>query len=732
VADEITLGMSHHRSGNLAEAARLYRAALQRYPDHPDALHLLGLVMLQQGDARQATTLIERAIARHPTDSAFHVNLGEAYRALGQLDRAAECCAAALRLSPENADAASNLGLVCMAQGRPADAAEQLRTAIRLRPDYALAHNNLGNALRVLGDRAGAVDHFRRAVELAPDLAMARSNLGQMLLEAYRPREALEHCRRAAELQPRSPQAHNNLGNVLRELGQLLEARAEYDKALRLDPRCAMAMANTGLALQQEGRLDDAIGWFRQALNLVPAEAAFHAHLGAALVEKEDLIEAEKEHIEALRLAPGCVEALIGLARVRHEQGRLDEARSALEEALRVRPEHPDVHAQLGDVLEEQGDLEGGCTHFRAALRSNPRQAAALAQLATRLRGQLPEDELDALRHLLDDGGLRDSDRSALLFGLAVVCDARGACDKAAEHLREANRIAHVTRHGIPYSVAAHTHFVDRLLETFTADFFARTRGFGSASERPVFIVGLPRSGTTLLEQVLASHPRVFGAGELRLAREDFEQLGGSASRDREACAFQALATLDPPTAARLAEAHLARLAKLNASADRITDKMPDNYLYLGLLHVLFPRCRLLHCRRDLRDVAVSCWMTNFRQIPWASDQDLIAHRFEQYRRVMDHWARVLPAEVLHVDYEEMVNDMEAVARRVVAWCGLEWHPACLEFHRTARPVRTASVAQVRQPVYRSAVGRWNHYATALAPLFARLGSLLPHSTTVP
>jgi hypothetical protein len=236
-------------------------------------------------------------------------------------------------------------------------------------------------------------------------------------------------------------------------------------------------------------------------------------------------------------------------------------------------------------------------------------------------------------------------------------------------------------------------------------------------SERPIFIVGLPRSGTTLTEQILASHAQVFGAGELRLAREDFEALA-----PQEDQALEALARLDLATARHIGAQHLERLRELNNDRPRVADKMPDNYLYLGLLATLFPRAKFIHCRRDLRDIAVSCWMTNFSSIRWANDPDHIAARFAEYHRIMDHWRRVLPVPVLEVDYEETVADLESVARRLVGWCGLEWEPGCLAFHQGKRPVRTASVTQVRQPIYRRSVARWKHYEQALPSLFDALG----------
>jgi hypothetical protein len=183
----------------------------------------------------------------------------------------------------------------------------------------------------------------------------------------------------------------------------------------------------------------------------------------------------------------------------------------------------------------------------------------------------------------------------------------------------------------------------------------------------------------------------------------------------------EGLGRLDRQTAARLASRHLDRLRECHGTALRIVDKMPENYLFLGLLASLFPRAKLIHCRRDLRDVAVSCWMTHFKDIRWANDQEHLASRFHEYQRIMEHWQSVLPVPLLELDYEETVADLEGVARKLVAWCDLAWEPGCLEFHQAVRPVRTASAVQVRQPVFSTSVGRWKHYEQVLGSLFARL-----------
>ena len=269
------------------------------------------------------------------------------------------------------------------------------------------------------------------------------------------------------------------------------------------------------------------------------------------------------------------------------------------------------------------------------------------------------------------------------------------------------------------YDSDAHRNFVDRLIAVFTADFFARHRGAGLDTERPVFVVGMPRSGTTLVEQILASHPQVFGAGELQLVQNSFDLLPEMTGRTEPP--VDCLKYLDRTFIQRIASRHLDALAALNDSADRIVDKLPENTLFLGLITVLFPQAKVIHCRRDLRDVALSCWMTQFANLRWASDPIHIEARIHDYLRLMQHWRWVMPVRMLDVDYEAMVADPERSSRELVAWCGLEWDPACLEFYKTRRRVQTTSIAQVRQPMYRTSVGRWKNYAQRLAAMFSKL-----------
>ena len=337
------------------------------------------------------------------------------------------------------------------------------------------------------------------------------------------------------------------------------------------------------------------------------------------------------------------------------------------------------------------------------------------------MRGQLPDTDLAAIEERLADPETSPSARARLLFALSLVLDARNDYRRAAECSRQANALnMELARGTRGYTPELHVQYVDSVLQGFTAELFEHLAGSGSQDIRPVFVFGLPRSGTTLVEQILASHSQILGAGELRFTRQSFDAI--SSVLDVPGPAFENIDGLTPGAIGRLAEHHLHRLSNLahGHAALRIVDKMPDNYIYLGLLAAMFPNAVFIHCRRDLRDVALSCWITDFRpeNIPWASDPSYIGSRFEQYLRLMNHWRSVLPIPIHEVNYEDTVADLEKVARYLLTACGLSFDPGCLDFHRTQRRVKTASVSQVRQPIYSRSVGRWRNYESELPFLF--------------
>jgi tetratricopeptide (TPR) repeat protein len=715
--------IQRHQAGDLGMAAQLYQDVVAREPRNAEALHMLGVLFHQQGAHARAVEFIGQAVSLRPTAYIYLANLAEAHRALRDFERAAACCRAALALWPDYPEALCNLGAALQGLGQHAESADVLRRALALRPGFAVAHINLGISLRALDRIEEAEEQFRHAVVLEPAFAPAQTNLGQALLGRNQAEEALPHFEEAVRLDPASAVLHDNLGNALAALDRPADALAAYREAVRLDPDCAPAQAHLGRTLQREGALDDAVEGLTKAVALEPGNATYWEWL-ALLQDERDAFEASIPCWEQLlSLGPERAAPHLALGWALQEVGRRSEATDHYLAALRIEPESGAAHLHLGGLHEELGAMVEAEAAFRTALALQPAFPLPHARLATLLRHKLPEADLAALEARLVDPALDPGPRARLLFGLAHALDGRGEYARAADCLGQANAITRELARGRKeYDPVRHARFVDGVLGAFPADFLARLResGAGLDTRRPVFVFGLPRSGTTLIEQVLASHSRIHGAGELRLARRTFLAIPGVLGRSGPP--RESIPHLDRDAVARLAGAHLDQLAALDGGAsERIVDKMPNNYLYLGLLTVLFPRAVFIHCRRDLRDVALSCWMTDFRSIRWASDPAHIADRFHEYRRAMDQWQQVLPAPIHHVDYHETVADLESVARRLVAACGLDWEPACLEFHRTERPVRTASLAQVRQPVYQRSLARWKHYGAPLADLFAGL-----------
>jgi tetratricopeptide (TPR) repeat protein len=687
IADAVAQAWQYHQAGHLQEAEWRYRQILEMAPSHADAWYLLGAACQVQGKVDAAVECYQQALRIRPDDADVHSNLGAAYTVQGQLADAIASCREALRLNPSFPDAYNNLGRALGDQGNLEDAAKCYREALRLQPDFAEAYYNLGKVLQEQGKLDEAVDSYRQALRLRPEHADTQNNLGAALSSQGLLDEAEACLRQALALDPGHAFAHNNLGNVLRVQNRLDDAVACYRRALHLKPAYAEALNNLGAALNSQCKPEEAALRIREALRLQPDFADAHCNLGWALQQMGD---------------PGAAEA-------------------CFREALRLKPQFPEAHYSLGVSLERLGSLAAAEASFREALRHNPRHAAARAELVALQHGRPPEEELDALQEVLKDSRLTDEERSRLHFALTQVHDARGEYSDAARHAQQANVLAQASqvKYGTAYDSAAHRRFVDVTIATLTPQFFERVRGWGLESEVPVFIFGLPRSGTSLVEQILASHSLVHGAGELRFSQEAYAAL--AAGKGSDEAAFAALEYPDRDTIRRIAADYLDKLQALGGIATRVVDKMPDNYQYLGLLATLFPRARFIHCQRDLRDVAVSCWVTNFAQVNWANDMGSIVSRFREYLRLMDHWRRVLPMTIFEISYEAVVADLEHEARRLVQACGLEWEQGCLSFNETRRPVRTASVIQVRQPIYARSVGRWRHYAEALGPLFTQL-----------
>jgi Flp pilus assembly protein TadD len=504
-----------------------------------------------------------------------------------------------------------------------------------------------------------------------------------------KPAEAEAHCREALRLKPDLPRLLDALGMALVRQGRLTEALTAFHHALRVEPALAETYLHLGVALREQGELGKAVGYFRHALRLRPGLVEAHNQLGLAFVDLGDLEAAEAAYREALGLQPESVSVLVHLGALLEELGEGDKGAELLQRALRLGPDEWQTHTHYGASLVNLGRFEEARTHFLRALEIQPGCGPTWFFLARDGGRPLSDADVAYLQALLQREHLLPRDRVNLHFALGRVHDRVKEFDEAFHHCEQGNacKARLLELRGTAYQEDAHARLMDRTIAAFGPAYFERSRSFGVPAEEPIFIVGMPRSGISLVEQILASHPAVHGAGELRLLKQFTDNL---ASELGGASAYpDCRAGLDAETSRRLGEAYVEKLRRLGRGKARITDKMPMNFHHLGVIATLLPRAPIIHCRRDARDVCWSCYFQNFRDIAFACDLRKLGAYYRQYERLMAHWRTVLPVPMLEVCYEEMVADPERVSREIVAFCRLPWHEGCLDFHQTQRVVRT-------------------------------------------
>ncbi len=563
--------------------------------------------------------------------------------------------------------------------GRYGDMEASARALTISHPSSGLAWKALSVALQMQDKEA--LDALERAAQLLPSDAESQSNLGAALRRHGRLDDAVACLRRALKMRPDLAEVWNNLGNAERDLGHFEAAVAALREALRLKPGFAKAHNNLGNALQDLGKLDEAVASYRRALECDANYPEAHSNFASVLRLQGRPAEAQTHCMRALATDPDHPAALTLLAHLGSDRGEFEESRMLLERVIAIDPNCAEAWA--------------GMAGLRRMSREDANWYAGALRIAERV---LARDEIP------------------LRFAIGKYLDDVGDFGAAFESYRRANELA--KRHRPRHDPHLLTEGIDRLVQSPTAEWQHRGGSFPNRSERAVFVVGMPRSGTTLAEQILASHPEVYGAGELPF-------WNGAAGRYAAARA-DAGAGDDPGVDAclrQLADEYLQVLGELAHDASRVVDKMPANFMFLGLIHAALPYARIIHLVRNPIDTCLSIYFQNFGPAhSYANDLDDIAHYYREYRRLMDHWRRTLPAAaILDVPYEGLVENPDHWSRTMVEFIGLPWDARCRDFNGTARIVSTFSRWQARQPINTASVERWRHYEEFVGPLRALL-----------
>ncbi len=599
----------------------------------------------------------------------------------GRLQQAQDICQRIVHQRP-HADALLILGMIAHQQSEFEVAVEHYQQFLRFKPDHAQTHYNLGLVLEKLG--------------------------GTELASQTLTKEAIDHYKKSITVDADNAAVHGQLADAYTKLQRWEEAIEAYQRVLAITATDVITIIKLGNVFLAAQLWTNSIPTYEQALLLQPNNTLVHKNLGSSLHKVGQLQKALKCFEKALSLRPEYIDARIELALVLRQLGRTEEALAQLEQAIDLEPDHIEAHISLADTLRDLGQAELAVERLEQFLRVRPLSGSLYYHISM----IKPKQALiPAVEKLVSRADLTKGNAIYCHFALGNFYKDKSV-DRAFSHFLKANTLHRET---FTYDAKENSQTVERLIEVYSRRFFQRKRNLGSASQLPVFILGLPRSGTTLVEQILSSHMEVHGAGEL-----------GAIPAVHVSIALQ-LKNADPPPECmtlidrEMAEEYSARylqeLALHGPNAVRITDKLPGNFLRIGLIKTLLPEARIIHCQRDPMDTCISLFFHYFVGLKCSFELTELGQYYLDYQRLMSHWESLFPGQIFTVQYEKLVTDQETISRRLIDYLGLEWDEKCLDFHNNERVVMTSSNIQVRQPMYKDSINRWKPYEKHLQPL---------------
>ncbi|MEX2125306.1 MAG: sulfotransferase [Woeseia sp.] len=644
---------------------------------------------------------------------------------------------------------------VNLLQEDPVLAEEQAREILKFYPEMDAAQQVLGTAFRLQGNPVKALSIIEPLAGRHGDSAGVLHELGLCLGAAGRGENAIDALRKAVQIDPKHGGAWRTLGDQLSAAGEDAAADQAYERHLAVSTRHP-EMVEAASALQQ-GKLAIAERLTRDVLKKDPVDVVAIRMLAAIGIKLGQLDDAKNLLERCLQLAPSFHLARHGYALVLFRRYELDEALAQIDRLLAVEPNNPNylilkgtilvrkgdhvpalelyerilenysvqatAHLNYGHTLKTVGRLDEGISAYRKSIELNPAAGEAYWSLANLKTFRFTDEDIEEMRkQLLPEGGDPDN-RAHFAFALGKAFEDRGNFDESFEHYRRGNEIRYKLQR---YNARANAVNAARQIRTLDREFFAARRGWGCPAQGPIFIVSLPRAGSTLLEQILASHSQVEGTAELPDIIAISRRLGQKSRKNPASNYPEILADLSAEQVRELGESYMSTTQVQRRGKPFFIDKMPNNFQHIGLIHLILPNAKIIDARRHPMAGCFSCFKQLFaRGQTFTYDLTNLGRYYRDYVRLMDHWEEVLPGRVHRVQYEDMVDDTEAQIRAVLDYCGLDFEEQCLRFYETDRAIRTPSAEQVRKPVYKEGLEHWRNYEKHLGPLKEALGPVL-------
>lgn len=705
-------------AGRLSDAKKIYAQVCTLDPENAEAHFLIGTINAEQGLLDDAVMSLNRAISLQPDDPDAHYTLGSVLNAQGKPEESLLHAERAIALDPEFAEAWLLLGSTNALLGET-DAAESGCTrAIDLGLNNYNAYFTLGDICRVKGDLEKASKYLSKAVNLNHGAANAWLLLGTVQALSKNYPDAESSLRQAIIYRPDNADTYKNLGNILKDQGRCEEAIPIYQRALELDTGNVDSLRGLGACYGLDAtntnvfNLDNSIYYLQKVVEICPGAVDGYYSLSRTLRMAMRFDDAEEVCKLAVKKFPDNPDIYNELGHVLFSKDGLDEALYSFNKALQISPENITAIAGTAAVYERKKQYDASLQKLHPFLDNSAPDyeiATGFANLSRHFNHH--SESIGLLEKLLALGNLNLLQRSSVHFYLGVLYGSLEKFSDAFEHLQIGNELATV-----PYDLSRDKVFIESLITAYSDSAMMTLPRAENRSELPIFIVGMPRSGTSLVEQILAMHPLVFGAGELNNINDIVTHLTFSERFDQPYP--ENIRSLTQEYINELAQEYLQTLVDLGSDASIVTDKMPSNFLNLGLIELLFPNARIIHCIRDPMDTCFSCYCQNFvGNLPYANNLSHLGKYYNLYKKLMQHWKEVLKLPIMEVQYEELVRNPEKLTREMLEFCGLDWDERCLRFYESERIVKTSSYDQVRQPIYEKSIGRWKSYENYLEPL---------------
>ena len=706
------LGVILQEQGELEEAIATYNKAVLLRPDYAEAYNNLGNVLQDQGKLEEAIFTYNKALSLKSDYAEAYCNMGIALKEQKKLEEAINAFNKAVSLKPDYAEAHHNIGITLQKQGKPEQAIASYQKALALEPGLADACNNMGTTFQEQGKLEEAIDAYKKALAIKPDYAEALNNKGIALQEQGKLKDAIEAYKKVLSIKPDYAKAYYNMGIALQKHGKLKDATEAYTNALAIKPDYAEAYYNIGISLKEQGKLKDAIEAYKKVLSIKPNHAEAHYNMGNTLKEQGKLDEAIDAYKKVLAIKPDYAAAYNNMGNALRDQGKLGETIASYQKALAAKPEFADAYNNMGNTLQQQGKLDEAIDAYKKALAIKLDFAQAHRHLSSLVKYKPNNTQVTLVGKILKRTDLKKDDRCQLHYTFAKMKQDLGDLSAAFENYVEGGKLRQKL---ISYDFNQDKQTFEQIKTTTPK---LKETSFNKPVEctplTPIFILGMPRSGTTLVEQIISCHSQIHGAGELLFLSHIGEKL------------CLGLEGINSDTLLNVRNYYLKELGKVSENKPFVTDKMPQNFLYISLIFKVLPEAKVIHVKRD---PAATCW-SNFKHyfsaggLGYSYDLDNTVRYYKLYQDLMKFWGKHYSRQIYHLDYDRLTIEPESETRKLIEYLELDWEAACMSPQNNKRSVRTASQRQVREKVFRGSSQAWREFEPYLNGAFDELENL--------